>query len=68
MGLACKSDETSILDKKCGTPGYVAPEVLKGFSTTFKSDIFSLGSLFYSLLTGKMLFGGRNMKVVLQNN
>jgi calcium/calmodulin-dependent protein kinase I/calcium-dependent protein kinase len=62
LGLACKIDEDNLLNKKCGTPGYVAPEVLKGFKTTFKSDIFSLGSLFYSLLTGRMLYGGKNMK------
>jgi serine/threonine protein kinase len=48
------------LDKKCGTPGYVAPEVLKGFKTNFKSDIFSLGALFFAMLTGKMLFSGKN--------
>ncbi|CDW89281.1 serine threonine protein kinase [Stylonychia lemnae] len=68
LGLACKIDEDNLLNKKCGTPGYVAPEVLKGFKTSFKSDIFSLGSLFYSLLTGRMLYGGKNMKQVLQNN
>ncbi len=49
-----------MLDKKCGTPGYVAPEVLKGFKTSTKSDIFSLGSLFFSMITGNMLFGGSN--------
>ena len=42
--------------KKCGTPGYVDPEVLRGFSFSLKSDIFSLGSLLYNLITGKHLF------------
>lgn len=58
LGLACRSTDTRELPFKCGTPGYVAPELLKGFSYGNKSDIFSLGSLFYNIVTGKMLFSG----------
>ena len=32
---------------KCGSPGYVAPEVFKGQYYSFKVDVFSLGSVFY---------------------
>lgn len=45
---------------KCGTPGYVAPELLKGFTFGPKSDVFSLGCLFFNMATGKMLFQGRD--------
>lgn len=68
LGLACHVDEQEMLDKKCGTPGYVAPEVLKGFKTSTKSDIFSLGSLFFSMITGNMLFAGNNQQQMLRNN
>lgn len=30
LGLACKDDSVDELKMKCGTPGYVAPEVIKG--------------------------------------
>jgi calcium-dependent protein kinase len=58
LGLACRSTDARELLFKCGTPGYVAPELLKGFAIGPKSDIFSLGCLFYNIVTGKMMFSG----------
>lgn len=53
---------------KCGTPGYVAPELLKGFPFGPKSDVFSLGCLFFNMATGKMLFQGRDTHETLFKN
>ena len=53
---------------KCGTPGYVAPELLKGFTFGPKSDVFSLGCLFFNMATGKMLFQGRDTHETLFMN
>jgi serine/threonine protein kinase len=36
----------------CGTPGYVAPEVLAGSAPSPQSDLYSLGALTYRLLAG----------------
>jgi serine/threonine protein kinase len=47
---------------KCGTPGYVAPEILRGEGYNSKCDIFSMGSLFFNLLTGLYLFSGEDQK------
>lgn len=41
---------------KCGTPGYVAPEILRSEGYTDKCDIFSSGAVLFNLLTGLYLF------------
>ena len=41
---------------RCGTPSYIAPEILRGTGYSFKADIFSIGSIMYNLVTGKYLF------------
>ena len=38
----------------CGTPNYIAPEIALQQSHGFPVDIWSLGCLFYSMLTGKV--------------
>ncbi len=52
LGIACKSDNLNQIKQKCGTPSYVAPEILRGENFTTKTDIFSLGSLFYNMVVG----------------
>jgi serine/threonine protein kinase len=46
----------------------VAPEVLKNAYFSTKADIFSVGSFFFNLVTGKNLFQGRNGKELLVGN
>ncbi len=36
----------------CGTPLYMAPELLRGESSSVQSDIYSIGILLYRLVTG----------------
>lgn len=55
-------------DIVCGTPGYIAPEALAGQGFTFKSDIFSVGSILFSVLTLKNLFSGTDYRAVMQQN
>ncbi len=56
LGLACLATDPVETALKCGTPGYVCPEVLKGTPFTTKSDIFSIGSFFFNLLTNSNLY------------
>lgn len=69
FGFAVFTERDQYLTHKCGTPGYVAPEMFlseEGYS--YKADIFSLGALFFNLLTGRYLFSGENMEQTLRRN
>lgn len=69
FGLAAYLDKKGRHFLKCGTPGYVAPEVVKGDeSYGFNVDSFSCGAVFYFLLTGQHLFKGQNFDKVMKAN
>ncbi|MEL6894897.1 MAG: serine/threonine-protein kinase, partial [Planctomycetota bacterium] len=52
-----------------GTPGYISPEQASKGSTpvTYQSDLFSIGVVFYELLTGKRPFDAERYQQTLQN-
>jgi serine/threonine protein kinase len=73
FGLATRTDEPSYIFVRCGTPGFIAPEILKikDLATVrlgVESDMFSLGAIYYRILYGKSLFGGKEQVEVLHNN
>jgi serine/threonine protein kinase len=39
---------------KCGTPDYMAPEVLQGMSYSVPAEVFSLGVVFYALASAQL--------------
>jgi len=74
FGLATFINASDYLFKKCGTPGYIAPEVFKYDSkvpSTFyddKCDVFSAGCIFFYMLFGKSMMEGKDSSEVLENN
>ena len=56
FGLAEKIDDK--LNRKCGSPIYVAPEILLGKPYGFEVDVWSLGIITYILLCGYAPYQG----------
>ena len=51
----------------CGTPEYMAPEVLSHTPYDNKVDIWSMGTVLYEMLTGIKPYSGNNLPQLLQN-
>jgi polo-like kinase 1 len=68
FGLATKLEFEG--DRKrtiCGTPNYIAPEILEGKTGhSYEVDIWSLGVIIYTLLVGKPPFETADVKTTYQ--
>lgn len=71
FGLATKCDQTPYLFYRCGTPGFVAPEIVKLTQNSKyepSCDIFSLGCIFHILMTNQPIFPGSRYEEVYKKN
>eukprot|EP01038_Epipyxis_sp_PR26KG_P006384 gene6384-8794_t len=62
FGLACLLKPNQSMHVACGTPGYVAPEILKGQVYGKEVDMWSIGVILYILLCGFPPFYDDNNK------
>ncbi|KAM4051710.1 serine/threonine-protein kinase PLK2-like isoform 2-T2 [Anomaloglossus baeobatrachus] len=63
LGLATTVEQCGKLQGIiCGTPNYLSPEVLAKDGHSFKSDIWALGCIMYTMLCGYSPFRARSQK------
>ena len=63
FGLATKLDYDGEKKKTiCGTPNYIAPEVILSSGHSYEVDIWAIGIIIYTLLIGKPPFETRDVK------
>ncbi len=58
IARARRFDGLTVTGAFLGTPDYVAPETAEGKGTDARSDLYSLGIVFYEILTGRKPFVG----------
>ena len=63
FGLATKLDYDGERKKTiCGTPNYIAPEVINSNGHSYEVDIWAIGIIIYALLVGRPPFETRDVK------
>ena len=61
FGFARYFDNDILIQTICGSPLYMAPEIMKNKKYDYKSDLWSIGIIFYEMLIGKPPFQAKNI-------
>jgi len=68
FGLARRSmeqTETTGIGQVLGSPYYISPEQSQGQRVDARTDLYSLGVMFYEMLTGQKPYGGRTALAIM---
>jgi DNA-binding NarL/FixJ family response regulator len=68
FGLARRSmeqTETTGIGQVLGSPYYISPEQSQGQRVDSRTDLYSLGVMFYEMLTGQKPYGGRSALAIM---
>ncbi len=67
FGLVRSTNDGETEENVFGTVAYMSPEQIKGMVVDIRSDIYSLGGVFYRLLFGKLPFHGDSRRIQKQH-
>ncbi|GMH42822.1 hypothetical protein BSKO_10741 [Bryopsis sp. KO-2023] len=67
FGFARSLQPQGLAETLCGSPLYMAPEILKFHRYDAKADLWSVGTILYELVVGRPPFDGSNHLHLLQN-
>ena len=61
FGFARYFDNDLLIQTICGSPLYMAPEIMKDKKYNYKSDLWSIGIIFYQMLMGEVPYKVKNI-------
>ncbi|KAG8477544.1 hypothetical protein CXB51_030758 [Gossypium anomalum] len=67
FGFARSLTPENLADTLCGSPLYMAPEIIQNKKYDAKADLWSVGAILFQLVTGKPPFDGNNQLQLFQN-
>ncbi|XP_012850384.1 PREDICTED: serine/threonine-protein kinase atg1-like isoform X2 [Erythranthe guttata] len=67
FGFARSLQPKGLAETLCGSPLYMAPEIMQFQKYDAKADLWSVGAILFQLVTGKTPFTGNNQLQLLQN-
>uniref|UniRef100_A0A0D9VNU7 Protein kinase domain-containing protein n=1 Tax=Leersia perrieri TaxID=77586 RepID=A0A0D9VNU7_9ORYZ len=67
FGFARSLVQENLAATMCGSPSYMAPEIMRCEDYDAKADLWSVGVILFQLVTGKLPFYGANMVKLKEN-